>query len=101
MVQLTPGKALYIYYQMQLQLQQIAKVLQHASGTVEQWKTTIDLPCMNLIIFPVSAVCPSSLIQAQFSTVQLACCKTLQSAVLSCGRQLHTCANNPCESLQQ
>ena len=35
MVQLTPGKALYIYYQMQLQLQQIAKVLQHASGTVE------------------------------------------------------------------
>ena len=44
----------------------------------EQWKTTIDLPHMNLIIFPASA-CPTSLhVQAQlwFSLVQLACCKT-------------------------
>ena len=43
----------------------------------EQWKTTIHLPHMNLIIFPASA-CPTSLFKQQlwFSTFQLACCKT-------------------------
>ena len=39
-------------------LRQIAKVLQHASGTVEQWKTVIDLPHMNLIIFPPQHALP-------------------------------------------
>ena len=43
----------------------------------EQWKTTIDLPRMNLIVFPASA-CPTSLLKHQlwFSLVQFACCKT-------------------------
>ena len=63
-----------LFYQGGL-VQQIAK----GNMQVEQWKTTIDLPCMNLIIFPTSA-CPSSLFKHNksivVSTVQLACCKT-------------------------
>ena len=50
-----------------------------ATKPAEQWKTTIDLPRMNLIIFPASAS-PTSLFkhnQLWFSTVQLVCCKTL------------------------
>ena len=46
------------------------------SPQAEQWKTTIDLPCMN---FPAS-VCPTSLFKHNESIVvfhvQLACCKT-------------------------
>ena len=45
----------------------------------EQWKTTIDLLHMNLIIFPASADLPlgsNPVNQLWFSTVQLACCKT-------------------------
>ena len=34
----------------------------------EQWKTTIDLPHMNLIIFPASA-CPTSLFKHNKSIV--------------------------------
>jgi len=57
-------------------LQQIAKVLQHTSRTVEnhnsgkpqQWKTTIHLPHMNLIIFPAST-CPTSLFKQNKSIV--------------------------------
>ena len=62
-------------------IQQIAKVLQHASGTVE---TTIDLPHMNLIIFPASA-CPSSLFKHSESIVVFHCSacllKDLQSVI--------------------
>ena len=54
--------------------------LQKSCNTqAERWKTTIDLPCMNLIIFPTSAflpLCSSSINQLWFSTVQLDCCKT-------------------------
>ena len=47
----------------------------------EQWITTIDLPCMNLIIFPASA-CPSSLLnQLWLSTVSMLVARLLQSAV--------------------
>ena len=52
---------------------------------VEQWKTTIDIPHMNLIIFPLQRVlplCSSTVNQLWFSTVQLAVARLLQSAVL-------------------
>ena len=45
----------------------------------EQWKTTIDLPRMSLVIFPPQHALPlgSNITnQLWFSTVQLACCKT-------------------------
>ena len=49
-----------------------------ATKSAEQWKTTIDLLHMNLIIFPASACPPYLSVQAQlwFSLVQFACCKT-------------------------
>ena len=56
----------------------------------EQWKTEIDLPDMNLIIFPTSA-CPSSLFKhgksIVVSTVQLACCKTCNLVYLKTQNQ--------------
>ena len=51
----------------------------------EQWKTTIHLPHMNLIIFlrqRALPLCSSTINQLWFSTFQLACYKTLQSAVM-------------------
>ena len=46
-----------------------------ANMQAEQWKTTIDLPHMNLIIFPASAqhVCSNTIVVFLGS---LACCKT-------------------------
>ena len=47
--------------------------LQKSCNTqAEQWKTTIDLPRMNLIIFPASA-CPSSLFKHSKSIVVFHC----------------------------
>ena len=51
--------------------------------------TTIDLPHMNMIIFPTSAclpLCSSTINQLWFSTIQLACCKTF---AICCTIQLH------------
>ena len=49
----------------------------------EQWKTTIDLPRMNLIIFPTSA-CPTSLFKHNcgFPWFSLLVARLLQSAVI-------------------
>ena len=46
-----------------------------ATKPAEQWKTTIDLPHMNLIIFPTSAS-PTSLFKHNKSVVVFHCCKT-------------------------
>jgi len=48
----------------------------------EQWKTTIHLPHMNLIIFPASA-CPTSLFKHNcgFPLFSLHVARLLQSAV--------------------
>ena len=58
-------------------VQQIAKVLQHGSGTVENqnWFTTYE---SDYLSWPQHALplCSSTINQLWFSTVQLACCKT-------------------------
>jgi len=38
-------------------VQQIGNVLQQTKLTLEKPQTTINLPCMNLIIFPAPASC--------------------------------------------
>ena len=51
-------------------------------ATSKQWKTTIDLPHMNLIIFPASA-CPSSWFKhSGFQLFRLLVARLLQSAVV-------------------
>ena len=55
-----------------------------APSKLKQWKTTIDLPRMNVIIFPASASLPlgsNKVNQLWFSTVQLLVARLLQSAV--------------------
>ena len=57
-----------------------------ATSKLKQWKTTIDLPHMNMIIFPASA-CPTSLFKHNKSIVVFHCfsllvARLLQSAVI-------------------
>ena len=60
----------------------------------EQWKTTIDLPHMNLIIFPASA-CPTLLFNCGFPWFSLLVARLLQSAVYiySLITNLYLCAD--------
>ena len=58
---------------------QYSRLQKSCNMQAEQWKTTIDLLHMNLIIFPPQRalpLCSSTINQLRFSTVQLACCKT-------------------------
>ena len=61
-------------------------VQQSCNKQVEQWKTTIDLPCMNLIIFPPQHALPhgSSTIICGFPLFSLHCCTTCVEVCEGC-----------------
>ena len=79
------------------EVQEYSRLQKSCNKQAEQWKTTIDLPHMNLIIFLASACCSSTVNQLWFSTVQLACCKTFAICCTSRGSKVRrACIMNIC-----